>query len=360
MINTQTTKLTSIFGFVLALLLLSSTAGAQGGPTLGDKTGGDSLGYHDPVADFLRSPAFRNLIDDESLPLEKALDKVHSFNHRFPIGPGQTLFVTEYFTARSVLREPARGVIFLTGPEFRGDFWSIPVEGYHGPEMAARRGFFAYTLDYVGVGQSHLPADGSQISFLTQVAPVRAFIDFVRRSRQVDRVDLVGEGYGGEIAAVLAAEPERVRSVVLSTLVYKTFNPAIEAFFSPQFEAFLRSQPDGYWMPNFLDLTLGFSPNQALRDYVFATQPGVYPTGPALQFWDFGLPTIDTAAAEAPALVIAGELDPFPALGDMAALADDWGGGGTLIVIPGSNHVPRIESEEIALEYFAALFDFLG
>lgn len=290
---------------------------------------------------------------------EARLDKVYSHSWRVRYAPGRSLFVTEFFTLRSVLREPARAAIFLTGPEFRGNFWSIPVEGYNGPEMAARRGFYAYTFDYEGVGESYVPEDGSQINFLTQVDPVRKLVDAVRRSRRVDRVDLIGEGYGAEIASQLADEPERVRSVVMTVVVYKEFHPQILGFFSSDFEAFLRNQPNGYWQPFFLDLTLANSPNEALREYVFATQPGVYPTGPALQFWDFGLPTIDAFGAQVPGLVIIGAFDPFPAPGDLEALAADWAGGGALVVIPGAGHVPRIESEQIADQYFAALFDFI-
>ncbi len=292
-------------------------------------------------------------------PPDHVLERVHSHSFMFPIGPGQHLFVTELFTVASVRRSPARAAIFLTGPEFRGNFWTIPVEGYNGPAMAARRGFFAYTFDYVGAGASYIPEDGTQINYLTQVDPVRQLVDFVRQARQVDKVDLIGEGYGAEIASELADEPERVRSVTLTVVAYKNYNPAILEFLSPEFEAWLRSFEDGYYEPNFLPLTLQFSTDQDLIDYVFATQLGTYPTGPALQFWDFPPPIIDAAAAEVPGLVIIGALDPFPAPGDPAELAADWGGGADLVLIEGSFHVPRIEAPEIADQYFSALFDFI-
>ena len=145
--------------------------------------------------------------------------------------------------------------------------------------------------------------------------------------------------------------------MTLSVVTYKTYDPAILPFFSPELEAFVRASPNGYWEPDFLDLTLAFSPNQELRDYVLATQPGVYPTGPILQFWDFPQPIIDAPAALVPGLVIIGALDPFPAPGDPAELAADWGGGASLVLIPGSFHVPRIEAPEIADQFFAAFFD---
>ncbi len=292
-------------------------------------------------------------------PPDKIFDRVFSFSYRLPVGAGQELFVTEHFTLASVFRRPKRAVVFLTGPEFRGNFWSIPVEGYNGPEMAARRGFFAYTFDYIGVGESTVPEDGSGVNYLTQVEPVRKLIDLIRFWRRVDTVDLTGEGYGAEVASELADEPERVRSVTLSVVTYENYDPAILPFFSPQLEAFLRSSPNGYWEPDFLDQTLAFSPIQEVKDYVYATQPGVYPTGPILQFWDFDAPIIDAPAAEVPGLVIIGALDPFPAAGDPQALADEWGGGADLVLIPGSFHVPRIEAPDIAAQYFAAFFDFI-
>ncbi len=290
---------------------------------------------------------------------EDPLYEVYSFSHKVRVAPGKKIFVTAHFTLASLLREPARAAIFLTGPEFRGDFWSIPVEGYNGPAMAAKRGFIAYTYDYVGVGDSHIPADGSEINFLTQVRPARKLVNFVRFFWGVEKVDLIGEGYGAEIAAALADEPQRVRSVTMSVVTYQNYDQGILPFFGPEFEAFLRSFEDGYFAPDFLDLTLAFSPVQELRDYVWATQPGIYPTGPALQFWDLPQPAIDAPAAEVPGLVIMGEFDPFPAPGDSEALVADWGGGATLVRIPGSFHVPRIEAPEIAAQYFDALFDFI-
>ncbi len=81
--------------------------------------------------------------------------------------------------------------------------------------------------------------------------------------------------------------------------------------------------------------------------------------GPALAFWDLELPIIDAPAAQVPGLVIAAEFDPFPAPGDNADLAADWGGGATLVTIPGAHHVPRIEAEEIAGQFYDALFGFI-
>ena len=351
----SSSRTSAVILLYLLLLLPGLTAFAESEPASHSGLGGPG----DAVQTLLASPDLWADLKDKTQPLDKVLDRVHVRSYRVPYAPGRKLFVTEYFTLRSVLRRPARAAIFLTGPEFRGSFWGIPVTGYNGPEMAAQRGFFAFTFDYEGVGESHHPPDGSQINHLTEVAPVRRLIDLVRVFRRVQQVDLIGEGYGAEIASQLADEPERVRSVVMSVVVYKNFHPESPPLFTPGFEALLRNSPGGYWQPFFYDLTLAFSPNQELRDYVMATQPGDYPTGPWLHYLDFDLPFIDAENAAVPGLVIAGQFDPFPAPGDMEELAADWGGGGSLVVIPGSVHVPRIEAEPIAAQYFGALFDFI-
>ncbi len=300
-------------------------------------------------------------IRDESQPLQKTLDRVFKINRYLRYAPGKRLFVTEYFTIRTLLRRPARAAIFLTGPEFRGNFLDIPVEGYSGPAMVAQRGFYAYTLDYVGVGNSHLPDDGSQVDYLTNAAAVSKLLDRVRRSRRVAQVDLVGEHYGGEVAAALAREyPDKVRSVVMSTMNYEAINPDLVAlFYTPEFEAFLRSHLDGYWEPDFLEGTLFFTPNEEIRAYVIETQRGTYPTGPFLQYWDLGLPVIDAPAQQVPLLLLAGEFDAFLAPGDMENLAADWGDDATLVVIPGGHKAPRIETEAVADVFFREVLDFL-
>lgn len=339
--------------FAVLSLLLAPQPGRAGSEAA------DPVGGVDPLESLLESSQLWQDLGDTSKSWNEVLDQVYSFSYEIPYAPGQALFVTEHLTLRSVLRRPARAVVFFPGPSFRGSFWSIPVDGYNLTEMAARRGFFAFTFDYVGVGESYLPPDGSQATSAANVAPARKLIDFVRHWRGVDRVDLAGEGFGLPIAATLAAEPERVRSVVLSTPSYRDLSPAVLAFFSPLFEAFLRGQPDGYWTPNTYPQTLLFSPDDELRSWVLETQPGVYPTGQALQFWDVGLPYFDPTVAAAPALVIKGELDAFPAPGDVESLVDEWAGGAQLVVILGAHHVPRIEAEEIAAQYVDALFAFI-
>ena len=321
-------------------------------------------GIVDPAIAVVQSAEFQALLDSPNP--SKAFEEVQVVDHFVPLqgglgdAKGATMHVTELFTVNSFVGPP-RAVIFLTGPDFKGSFWTIPVEGFNGPAMAAQRGYFAYAVDYLGVGESSKPADGSTVTYESQVTPIEEVIDYIKYIRRIPRVDLVGEAFGSEVAAVLAAQPRRVRSVVLSVVTYRELSDLVKPFFSPEFEAWLRSAPDGYYSPNFLDLTLSFSPNADLREYVLGTQLGVYPTGPALEFFDFPLPIIDASKARVPALVIGSEFDPFPVVGDNEALAAEWGfgRGAKFVQIQGGHHAPRIESEEVAGEFFAAIFDFL-
>ena len=339
--------------FVASLFLLLIAPGGLAAQPFSAET--------DPVAEIVGVEAFLEALEGDSQPIQRKLGRVFKVNRFFSYEPGKRLYVTEYFTLETLRRRPARAAIFLTGPEFRGSFWDIPVDGYSAPVMAAKRGFYAYTLDYVGVGRSHLPENGSQINYLTNVTPVRRFVDRVRLTRGVALVDLVGEHYGGEIAAAVAQEiPDSIRSVVMSTMNYEAISEeVIDNFLTPELEAFLRSDPDGYWEPELLPFTLFFSDNEQLREYVFATQTGTYPTGSFLQFFDLGLPVLEPAAQQVPLLLFAGELDGFLVPGDMENLAAEWGGGATLVVIPGAHKAPRIETAEIAGMYFQEVFDFL-
>lgn len=354
-VSTHFTKHSRWATCLVAILILfvphpSQAEGQVAAPVVGDV---------DPVISFLESPELWKELQDTSKSLNDILSQVHSFSYRIPFAPGQHLYVTESFSLRSVLRQPARAAIFFTGPSFRGSFWSIPVEGYNITEMAAQRGFHAFTLDYVGVGGSYRPPDGSKATSKANVDPAQRLIDFVRKRRRVDRVDVIGEGFGAAIAATLGADSRRVRSVVLSTVTYRDMNPELLVFFSPQFEAFLRNQPQGYWEPNNYGQTLVASPSEQLRSWVLETQPGAYPTGQALQFWDLGMPYFDPALAEVPALIIQGELDAFPAPGDTENLVNDWRAGAELVIIPEAGHVPRIESQRSVGHYVDSLFGFL-
>jgi len=300
-----------------------------------------------------------NRLREPAQSLAELLDEVHKEEFLLPYAPEKKIFVTEYYTLRSLLRQPGRAAIFLTAFEYRGNFWDIPIDDRNGPSMAARRGFFAYTTDYLGIGESYRPGDGRKVNYLTNAEAVSTLIDFVRRARKVDRVDLIGEGHGCEVAGALAADAERIRSVVLSTWYYKELG-TVTKIMTPEFKAFLESQPRGYWVPNVMALTLSHVEDQEIRNYVFASQKDLeVPTGPFLQLFGESALASSVKAARVPALILHPEFGGWPAPGDMKNLERDWGGGATLVALPNSYHASRLEDAQISQRYFQELFDFV-
>jgi pimeloyl-ACP methyl ester carboxylesterase len=80
-----------------------------------------------------------------------------------------------------------------------------------------------------------------------QTAALAEAIDRYRAVRGIERVDLLGESWGGAIASQLAAEPERVRSCVIVSAAYRTPTPTLDAAArAPGQRAMLDGIPDGY------------------------------------------------------------------------------------------------------------------
>ena len=291
--------------------------------------------------------------------LDDIRDEVHRTRFFLSFAPAKSIFVTEYYTLGSLRRQPPRGAIFLTAIEYRGSFWDVPVEGHNALEMAARRGFFAYTIDWVGLGESYHPPDGSKIDYRTNADPVSKLVDYIRQARKVAKVDLIGEGHGGEVVSVLAADSERIRSVVMTNMYYRALGAA-KQFFTPEFKAFLEAAPAGYWVPNVMAKTLFSVRNQEIRDYVFASQKDLeVPVGPFLGIYGTGPLTSTAKNARVPALILTPEHGALAGPGDMEQLKVDWGGGAKLVTVGGSHHLSRMESPEVAEEYFRELFSFL-
>ncbi len=287
------------------------------------------------------------------------VSEVHRESFLLPYASGEDISVTEYSTARSSQRQPARAAIFLTAMEYRGSLWDVPVEGRSAPVMAARRGFFAYTTDWLGLGESFRPLDGSEIDYRANAGPVSKLVEHVRRSRKVHRVDLIGEGHGAEVVSVLASDSERVRSVVMTNAYYQEQGP-IKVFFTPELKGFLEGAPAGYWVPNVMEKTLASVQDQEIRDYVFSSQKDLeVPVGPFLGLYGPGPLSSTAKSAQVPALIISPENSGIAAPGDLENLERDWAGGAKLVSLAGSSHVSRMESPEIAGEYFRELFGFL-
>ncbi len=272
------------------------------GDPAGDRAGGD------PAAAILADEGFAAALADPEAAPPAVLDRVHRVDHLVPIdwpidgAPGDPtgghVFVTETFTARSWLRSPRRAVLNLSGPVTTGSAWNIDVAGYDGGAREARRGFFAFTADYVGFGRSSCPVDGSTIAPMDQVEPMRRVLEHVRDRRGVTGVDLVCESIGGGIATQLAADPALVRSAVITTIMYTGMSElARSLLLSPEYRAFLESFDDGYMVTDagYYSQFSADSPPEVAA-WLAATQPGRYPTGFFLRMYG-GYPYYDPGVA---------------------------------------------------------------
>lgn len=283
------------------------------------------------------------------------LDQVIVLEHEVPIAQGEALLVRESFTLRSWLLQPRRAILLLTNTAATSALWRAPADGYDGPAMAARRGYFAFTVDYIGVGDNERAGlDALDSTFERNQNGLKEVVRYIRFRRDVPRVDVVGESWGGAHAALLAADEESVRSVVLSSMSYKATNPM---FTSPEFVGMLKSLPDNF-LPVDPELLVGLAAGapDAVKEHIRKSQAGkrVLTT----QLWQFqeGLPHFDPGVAKVPGLVVAGP----PEAADHQALAADYGGGADYFEIPTAGHAPRLGSPETAAAYWNKVFEFLG
>ncbi|MCP3998312.1 MAG: alpha/beta hydrolase [bacterium] len=315
----------------------------------------DGAGFEyvaDPARELFALPEPLAAFAGESSPPEEILDSVVTLEHDVPIEDGETLRVRESFTLRSWIRRPKRAVLFITTTAVTASLWEIPDAAYNGPEMAARKGFFAYTVDYIGVGPNYRPSlDARDSTFERNLEALKAVVRYIRFSRAVPRVDLMGESWGGAHATQLAADPDRIRSCVMSSMAYKATNPM---FLSPEFGALLESLPANF-MPSDPDLIVQMTAGapDPVKDYVRETQVGMRLT---TQLWQFqkGLPHFDPSAAKVPGLVISGP----PEAADHRALAADYGGA-EYFEIGTAAHAPRLESPETVTAFWTKVFEFL-
>lgn len=318
----------------------------------------DGVGFEDvedPAGDLFTLPEPLSALAAVEGGLEARLDTVLSVVHDVPVEEGETLRVREFFTLRSWLRWPKRAVLFLTTTSVTADLWDIPVEGYNGPEMAARRGMFAFTVDYLGVGENYRPGGNALDStFERNLAALQIVVRYVRFFRAVPRVDLVGESWGGALATQMAADSRRIRTCVMASMTYKEIaNPQ---FIAPEFVAYLKTLEDNYIPsdPNLIAAIAVGAPDE-VKAYILRTQ-----TGPRLttQLWQFiaGLPHFDPSVAKVPGLVISSDAE----AGDGRTLAADYGpDGAEFFEIAAGGHAPRLSSPVKAEAFWTRVFDFI-
>jgi pimeloyl-ACP methyl ester carboxylesterase len=288
------------------------------------------------------------------------LNRLFTLEHQVSVGGGRKIHVTETFSLRAWLRFPHRGMLMLPGPLTKGDFFQIDVDGYRGRDIIASRGFFAFTADFEGTGLSTFPADGRSPSQDREVQAMKSVIAQLDAIRLIPKMDVLGESWGGGVAAELCADRAHVKSCTLASMLYKTPSDfANMTFRSPAFRAFLDTLPDGYFptTPEVYFPITGNSP-PAVQAWTAANEPGRYTTVPLYEVFD--LPFFDPTIARVPGRIIQGEFDPNQSLDDVRELARDYDRhGAQLVVISGGTHIPRIEPAPRSTQYWNAVTEFV-
>lgn len=281
--------------------------------------------------------------------------------HTVAVGPTRFIHLTETRVKGSC---SDRAIVLLPGPVTKGSFFNIDVPGYDAGRILAAEGFSAFAADFEGSGASYYPADGLEVTTDSQVEAIRAVINYVRWRRDVNKVDVYGESWGGGVAAEVCSDKARVRSCVLGSMTYKTPGPAAAAQFSdPGFVAFINSQPNNYLQtaPPFYFGLVASSPT-AVQDWTYANQPWNYTTRPFRDFQSLPVPFFDPTQARVSTLIVRGENDPNTLASDAAQLVEDYGKPNTkvkLATIPGGGHIPRIEGEPVRSLFWKAVLKFL-
>jgi pimeloyl-ACP methyl ester carboxylesterase len=316
-------------------------------------------GVVDPARAFFASERFRKLLDAPAEDFDKSLDTVITLEHDLPVGGGRTMRVQEHFTLSSWLRWPHRGILMMSSSAFNRKTFTIPVEGYNATEMFAQRGFFAFTVDYFGIGESYHPESGWDANRDEIIPALKKVLKYIRAFRLIPKVDILGEGYGSTMAPALAADAHRVRSLLMSSTIYKLvgeFGPGT----NPGFNDFVLNDEDGY-IPipgeGYLPFFIGFGTPQEVIDFHFETQAGEYPA-PLFGVGEV-FPFFDPGVARVPGLIIYGLRDTQADPQDPFELAADYGtDGAPLILLETAGHAPRVESPEVAAMYWAEVFRF--
>jgi pimeloyl-ACP methyl ester carboxylesterase len=287
------------------------------------------------------------------------LDRLYTLDHYVPVGRARWIHLRETFSIRAFLRRHHRAVLMLPGPLVTGEFYQIDVDGYRGRDILASEEAFAFSADFEGSGESSYPEDGRSPSQDSQIDAMEIVLRYIRLIRGVSRVDVMGESWGGGVAAELCADSSRVRSCVLASMLYRTPSDfANMTFRSPGFRGFLDSLPDGY-LPTDATIYAGLAApmEPAVAAAFIASESGLYTTVPLYDVYD--LPFFDPTATRVPGLLVQGENDPNQSLDDALDLVADYAGPMDLVVVEGGGHIPRTEPGEVHEQYWAAVLDFL-
>lgn len=139
------------------------------------------------------------------------------------LDPGIKLYLRHKYLGTQNSFDAGRVILFL-------EPFSVPtakafdVPGYSWMDDYAKKGFDTWAMDFRGFGQSTRPAamdvpavkNKPVVSHEDGLADLTAVVNYIKRARHVDKIDIVGWSWGGVVGAEYAAtKPENVNKLVL-------------------------------------------------------------------------------------------------------------------------------------------------
>jgi pimeloyl-ACP methyl ester carboxylesterase len=232
---------------------------------------------------------------------------------------GLRLYLWEKASADSAARLRAaragRVVLLLHGATWTGrpDF-DLQVRDYSLMDFLARHGYDAWALDVHGYGRSDTTAaDWSEAR--TGAQDVAAAVDYIARTRGVEKVVVLGWSWGATTAGLYATQhPERVSKLVLYAGVWRD-SPALRDVAEPTRK--YRVNTDAGARSDFTDVPPGQAEPDVVDRYA-AEALREAPRSPNGVVRDHRrLPILDPAQIRVPTLVIHGERDPIATEADL-------------------------------------------
>lgn len=134
-------------------------------------------------------------------------------------------YVTERYLDTKVSK-PA--VLMLPGIADGYLHLDIQVEDFSWMDYIARMGFVAYGLDFRGQGKS-TKTSGMDVRTEILAYDVKLVVEEIKRRLDVDKVHLIGQMFGSEVAAVYAAIwPEDVDKLILTSIMFGDVGPFLK------------------------------------------------------------------------------------------------------------------------------------
>ena len=153
-----------------------------------------------------------------------------------PHGEGVQIFVRNKRPESATSFKADRIAIMMHGATYPGTAFDLAVGGMSWMDYMAARGFDVYTLDLPGYGRSTRPAimdaaaDQNAPFMLTADAAkaLGSVVDFVRKRRGVEKVNLVGWSWGTSITSLYTTENQsKVERLALYAPVWLRTTPSL-------------------------------------------------------------------------------------------------------------------------------------